>query len=170
MAIFKIALNNLFDNEELFISPDDLYGVSNHGISLRFLQSIGKNFTEGELNKLTKEEVEDIYFQHLWLPNEYQSIDSQQIANKVFHTATKLGIKTANRFLQQAINFYDCDLIVDGDLKENELITLNFITEDDEKEILSLYRLLQKEHYSNIIINRPEKINYFQEWINFAEL
>ena len=174
MASFKEAIKRVFENEGGYVdNSNDLGGTTNWGISLRFLQSIDKTATSQTIKNLSKENAEDLYFQHFWLPNKYNEVNSQVIAEKVFDTAVNIGSKMANRFLQQSINIVmlaDEKLTEDGIIGTKTINTLNMLHEEDaDNNILRIYSLLQKEYYSKIIINRPEQIVFLKGWFNRAD-
>lgn len=175
MSSFKIAIDKVLKDEGGYVeNKRDLGGVTNYGISLRFLQTINKEATKETIQKLTKEEAEDLYYNHFWLANRYDEIQSQEIANKVFNTAVNVGPVVANRFLQTTLNiliFHGKKLEEDGLIGEQTIETVNLLyNEDVEDNVLKVYSLLQKEYYAKIIINRPEQIVFFKGWFKRADI
>ncbi len=173
MANFKEAITKIFKNEGGYVdNPLDLGGTTNWGISLRFLQSIDRTATKATIKNLTKGQAEDLYFQHFWLPNKYDEIKSQKVAEKVFDTAVNLGAKMANRFLQATLNiiiFNGAKIAEDGILGAKSINAINVLAEEDvDQSILKVYELLQKEYYAKIVINRKEQVAFLKGWFNRA--
>ncbi len=175
MASFKEAISKVFKNEGGYVdNSKDLGGTTNWGISLRFLQTIDKTVTKETIKNLTKEEAEDIYFAHFWLPNKYNEIKSQKVAEKVFDTSVNMGSKVGNRFLQSTLNitiFNGKPLDEDGIIGKKTIDAINFLDgEDVDKNILKVYSLLQKEYYAKIVISRPEQSVFLKGWFNRASV
>lgn len=174
MANFKEAITQVLGNEGGYVdSVEDLGGVTNYGISLRFLQSINIAATADTIKNLSIEAAEEIYFEHFWLANNYDAIASQAVAEKVFDTAVNMGSRVANRFLQRALNiliFNGIPLKEDGVIGAGTISTVNALYgEDVDGNILKIYSLLQKEHYGKIVINRPHQRVFLGGWFKRAD-
>ena len=174
MANFKEAIDKVLEHEGGYVNnPLDLGGTTNFGISLRFLQSIDATANIETIKNLTLEEAEELYFNHFWLSSNCDKIKSQSIAEKVFDTAVNTGSKVANRFLQSTLNiiiFNGKPLVEDGYIGAETINAINLLEgEDVDGNILKVYRLLQKEHYAKIVINRAEQLTFLKGWFNRAD-
>ncbi len=154
---------NLKHNKELI----------NYGISLRFLQTVYADATKHTLANLTKNDIEQLYFDYFWLPNHYDKLVSQELAEKLFDTTVNIGSVIATRLLQRAINI----LILNNDkLNEDGVMSLSTIgivnllyTEGEGGALLEIYRLLQKEYYAQRVFNRNENLTLLESLYKRAE-
>ena len=68
MADFEQAINFVLKNEGgLEENPNDPGGITNHGISLRFLKSIKPDASEEDIRNLTVNQAKTIYYDHFWV-------------------------------------------------------------------------------------------------------
>jgi lysozyme family protein len=104
MADFKKALHVVLNNEQgLSDDPNDPGGITNKGISLRFLKSIDPNATKEDIIGLTDEKIHDLYYQHFWLASPFEQIPYQQLCNVLFDGCVTTGIAPTIKCLQRAI-------------------------------------------------------------------
>ena len=175
MADFKIAIDKVLKNEGGYVdNPLDLGGTTNFGISLRFLQGVDKTATKDTIKNLTLKQAEDLYYNYFWLPNKYNEINSQAIANKIFDTAVNMGSTVANKLLQQALNIVitsDSPLTEDGIIGYTTINTVNRYGSQfmSNRLFLSTYILLQKERYASIVAYRNDQVVFLKGWLKRAE-
>lgn len=169
MANFDEAVARVLKNEGGYIdNSKDKGGVTNYGISLRFLMNINKQATPETIRDLTIAEAKELYLNHFWLPNKYQELNSQRLANKVFDTSVNMGAKMGNRFLQIAINILtNKGIVEDGIIGSKTIDIINSLEVDNN--LLRIYSLLQKEYYSSIVINNNSQIAFLKGWFNRAQ-
>jgi lysozyme family protein len=89
---------------------EDPGGLTNLGISTRFLQSIGD---PRDVRDLTMADAVELYRRHFW--NKVKGDDlPDPLAAAVFDHAVNAGPGTAVRLLQTLLNEYGANLVVDG--------------------------------------------------------
>jgi len=89
---------------------EDPGGLTNLGISTRFLRSIGD---PRDVRDLTVADAVELYRRHFW--NKVKGDDlPEPLATTVFDHAVNAGPGTAGRLLQTLLNEYGADLAVDG--------------------------------------------------------
>ena len=102
MAIFKIAVDKFFDKYSFYMKGQNMdscpYGL------LRSLSSIDKKLNYENVGDVSQDYLEDLYFEHYWIKNNYHTIASQEIANKMLDVSINMSNKLACLFLQQALN------------------------------------------------------------------
>lgn len=111
MADFDEALKFVLANEGgLSDNPNDAGGLTNFGISLRFLRSFGDKYDfnkngilEDDIKALTKEQVALIYYQEFWRAAPFEKILNDRIANYVFDCCVHHGVAVGIRLLQRAL-------------------------------------------------------------------
>ncbi len=177
MADFKQAISKVLKNEGGYVdNPNDLGGTTNFGISLRFLQTIDKMATKETIKNLTLEKAEDLYYKYFWLPNKYDKINSQRVANKVFDTAVNMGSTVANKLLQRALNVcirnHNSPFVEDGiigSITINETNNITGVIEHEDRFFILVYQLLQKERYASIVANKNNQVIFLKGWLKRAE-
>ena len=115
MASFDEAVKNILVIEGGFVdNPNDPGGATNHGISLRFLQTI-KDYELGDIDndgdidyfdvaEMKVVEAKALYKKYWWDKYKYEDIPDQAVANKIFDMSVNMGARQAHRLLQRAIN------------------------------------------------------------------
>ncbi len=137
MASFDLAVKYVLENEGgLSDNPSDPGGITNFGISLRFLKSIPdarlRKYgifdypNEDTIRTLTVDQAKSIYKGEFWSCANFDDIVSQDIANYIFDMCVNHGIATGIKITQRAL--WACtkkrEPVDDGILGPN---TLNFI-------------------------------------------
>ncbi len=112
MSSFEEAVNYVLKNEGgLEENSSDPGGITNFGISLRFLRSIknpnkygpfGESITEDDIRHMTVDQAKGIYRGEFWNNAPFDQIENQPIANYVFDTAVNFGIAPAIKCAQRA--------------------------------------------------------------------
>ena len=95
--------------------PADAGGATNFGVSLRWLKAQGlledleqQDRTQDEIavvREMTQEQASALYKSYFWNPNNYDAIDSQLVATKIFDCAVNMGAPRAHRIVQVALGF-----------------------------------------------------------------
>ncbi len=128
MSELKLAMPTIFTHEGRYVNnPSDPGGMTNFGISLKFLLQTGDldkdGWLDGDVNrdgKLTSEDIRamkepdaarlyDLYF---WSKQCYGVINDQSVATKVFDFAVNMGSVGANRCLQRAVRAANSSIIL----------------------------------------------------------
>ena len=93
-------------------NPSDPGGITNFGISLRFLRELDPDdlkrtgiFTEVSeqtIRELTKEQAEKIYFSEFWLKGPFDKVMNTNLAKYIFDMSVMHGLPQAVRITQRA--------------------------------------------------------------------
>lgn len=109
MSTFELAIPTILKHEGgLSEDPTDPGGITNFGISLRFLQSedirinSDRIINEQDVRDLTLEKATAIYKEYFWERYCYSSIHSQVIATKIFDMCVNMGPLNAHKRIQRA--------------------------------------------------------------------
>lgn len=177
MADFFEAVTYLLNNEGgLEQNSNDSGGVTNYGISLRFLQSLSNSkkylvFSEkinGEdIKNLTIEQAKSIYYGEFWLHAPFEKIINQDLCNYIFDMAVNMGISPAIKCLQRACwaVMHDMYILVDdGILGEKTLHIVNDFL-GKFPELLSALRAERARYYRAIVASRPEQKIFLKGWL-----
>jgi lysozyme family protein len=113
--------------------------------------------------------VEDFYEENFWDINRLSKIESQEIAEELFDTGVNMGVKTAAKMLQEALNLLNRneksfkDLKVDGAVGRMTLSVVNAI--NDYRHLLKTLNGLQFMRYVNICKANPTQERFFIGWL-----
>jgi len=123
---------------------EDPGGLTNLGISTRFLQSIGD---PRDVRDLTVADAVELYRRHFW--DKVRGDDlPDPLAAAVFDHAVNAGPGTAGRLLQTLLNEYGADLAVDGAIGPATLQALANLGADPEW-LANKYLWLRIRDYAN---------------------
>jgi lysozyme family protein len=144
---------------------NDKGGITNFGISLKFLKSINPNATEQNIKNLTMQDAKLLLYKYFWLPNNYQDIKSQKIASKVFDIAINCGAYMANIFLQSATNLLDYSppILEDGIIGPKSIAAINLCNQ------AALYDTLKYNaiaYYIALIVANKTQSVFKEGWLN----
>ena len=176
MANYEAARRHLMIMEGgLSNRLDDPGGITNYGVSLRWLQSVGEigadGFLIGDLDQdgdvdaddiraMTPEKSAELYRSQWWDRYRYGSINDQAIATKIFDFAVNMGPRQAHILAQRALRATGKMVVEDGILG---LITLQSINDFAPRGILPALRSEAAGFYRSL--NKPTFIN---GWLNRA--
>jgi lysozyme family protein len=169
---FLKAMPYVFLHEGGFNSiKGDSGGATNWGVSLRFLKTLGAKGDidhDGDVDwldiqKMTKEEAEQIYFDNFWKPL-YEKF-TEKLSIKIFDTAVNMGLSGSNKVLQRALNALGPNIVVDGIVGPGTFIE---VAKYQEVNLLKSFCLRQKEYYDNIITKDPTQAKFKTGWENRA--
>lgn len=132
MADFNVAWEKTADVEKgLSDNPADRGGITNLGISLRFLQSIGDadldGFADGDINHdgivnrddvlaITDPDARKLAYRYFWTAMRCDELPDQLVAGKVFDLAVNMGPGTSALILQRALRACGKPVRQDGHL------------------------------------------------------
>lgn len=159
MSEFIPAVEYVLKNEGgLSENPKDPGGITNFGISLRFLKNVSPEnvaaygvydpVDANSIRDLTEAQAVKIYQGEFWAAEPWETIRSQSLCNYVFDMAVSMGIGTAIKCVQRALRscLLDRTLKVDAILGPNTQHYIN-ITDNAvlmaalRSERMSVYRL-----------------------------
>ena len=181
---FKNAVQAVLDNEGGFVNdPADPGGATNHGISLRFLRSIGHldadgdgrpdgdvNF-DGDIDHndiliLTTDQAIGLYRAHFWDRYDYASLPPM-VGEKVFDLAVNAGPVQAHKLLQRALRACGQNVVDDGIIGPKTKQSIKRLDVLDF-EILVALRSEAAGFYRGLVIRRPEFSKYLRGWLSRA--
>lgn len=181
MDKFDTAVMHLLHNEGgLSENPKDPGGITNFGISLRFLRSLDdaklKSFgifeppTDETIRALTEEQAIKIYEQEFWNRSNFVSIDNLDLCVYVFDAAVNMGLAPAIKCLQRACwaVFRNTDSVTeDGILDKKTLAKVNE-NPNYALEILAAMRSERAGDYRMIVVSHPSSEEFLHGWISRA--
>ena len=114
MSNFEMAIDFVLKNEGgLVDSPHDAGGITNYGISFRFLKSLSPEslkacgiyepVCEQTIRDLSLNQAKLIYQNEFWNHAPFEKIGNQEIVNYIFDMAINMGIAPAIKCVQRAI-------------------------------------------------------------------
>lgn len=153
MADPNQAIAITLKNEGGYVNnPADSGGPTKYGIT-------SKDFF-GDISAITVEQATAFYLSKFWNPL-YNSILSQDIANKLEDMGVLAGVGTAVKCLQRALN-----------LPDNEItgffgpITLSLINSTNSTILLAVYRHLLNTHFEAVVTTNPKDAIFLKGWEN----
>ncbi len=159
---FDIMFNHLLKHEGGYNDiKEDKGGATNYGISLRFLKTINKDANKDTIKNLTKDDAKKLYFTHFYSINNFDMINNQKVANKLFDMCVNMGNNKAIKILQECLN-----VKVDGFCGVNTINAINFI---DGGKLIDLLVCRQREFYNEIVRNNLTQMIFLNGWLKRAE-
>lgn len=140
--------------------PDDPGGITNHGISLRFLRRVRPGARPDEIRNLTRDEAIELYRRHFWERYGYGRLPDVSIATKVFDLSVNMGPRGAHVCLQRALRAAGEPVFEDGILGPKTLAAVHRARSD---VLLAALRSEAAGYYRNR--RRPK---YIAGWLNRA--
>lgn len=164
MSDFEQAFKYLMKNEQgLEVDPNDAGGITNYGISLRFLKSlpadklrtygIFEEVSEQTIRDLRLDQAKSIYKGEFWSAAPFERLRNQDVCNYLFDSAVNMGVAPAIKCAQRACwsIMRKCDLLDDGVLGDRTLAIFglcgNLMMAAMRSERAGYYRLI--EHIGN---------------------
>lgn len=172
---FETAVSVILKHEGVLSNnPKDPGGITNYGISLRWLKSAGLDLNcDGIINAMDIElinsrEAEQLYYKYWWAPNHYEAINNLDVAIKLFDMAVNMGSGTSTKIAQNAVNsFIEVPIETNGQLGAHTIAAINSLTNEDKGGVLiHKIRVLQINHYQSIVANHPELRGFLNGWLN----
>lgn len=147
-------------------------GVTNWGISLRFIRVLGLDINhDGTINQadilgLSQPAAIEIYRKYWWDKYHYNAFNDIQIACKVFDLSVNMGPMTSHKLLQIAINRLNVKPIaVDGIIGGNTIAAANELNGDELHQQL---RDCAQHHYIQLIADNHNLSCFKNGWMNRA--
>jgi len=175
MSDFETAVNYVIRNEGgLTENPSDPGGVTNFGISLRFLRAIApeslrkygifdNEVDEQTIRNLTIDQAKNIYRGEFWDHAPFDRIINQEHCNFIFDMAVNMGIAPAIKCVQRA-----CWAV----MKKWEQITDDGILGDQTLAairqcgflIMPPIRAERGSYYRSLVSNNPQLKEFLRGW------
>jgi len=172
MADLQAALSTIFRHEGGLVDhPSDPGGITNYGISARFLIQSGRvNTKKAALDMvlaMTKERAGTIYRDDWWRPMNLAAVYSQTVATKVLDLSINMGIKTGAKMLQRCVNIIEpeSELTVDGILGPVTILAANRI---DPYWVMAELRVAAANRYRSLITRNPNLAAFRKGWMRRA--
>lgn len=170
---FKIAVNFVLSHEGgLTKDLRDPGGITNYGISLRFLKAAGLDINadghidEEDIKALRKEDAIEIYRNKWWDKYGFERIHSLNVAKKIFDLAVNMGSYWGICILQKAVNYAGySELEMDGILGIETIAATNVCKDQYLLPSIKEYAI---DHYKDIVRKHPELGIFLRGWINRA--
>lgn len=179
MSDFLPAVEYVLARENgLVEDKNDRGGITNFGISLRFLSSLSSEnikkycpdsktiWLPDLIKTLTKNEAKAIYLGEFWNKSLFEKIPSQEVCNYIFDMSVNLGIAPAIKCAQRACwsMMRERSILDDGILGEITLAKIkefgNFLLPAMRSERAGYYRL--------VVASKPNNEKFINGWLNRA--
>lgn len=152
MATFEAAIPATLAWEGgLVDDPNDPGGVTNFGISKR-------SYPDLDIRALTREQACEIYRREFW---QYDGIESQAVASKLFDAGVNLGTHRAVLFMQALVG-------VPADGRYGPL-TEGGVNGSQEQILLPAYRARLADYYRALVQAHPQLQKFIRGWLRRAE-
>lgn len=147
-------------------------GITDYGISLRFLRQVGLNIDDepaiddADIKALTKPEAISIYREYWWDKYNYAQLEHIEIVSKLFDLSVNMGESSGVKILQRSINRLQANQIaVDGILGKKTILAANT---NDPIQLREQMRWCAKEKYLTILSANPAMEWCRNGWLNRA--
>ncbi|HEB92608.1 MAG TPA: N-acetylmuramidase [Gammaproteobacteria bacterium] len=157
MADFNKAIGKTLAHEggaKFTDDPMDRGGATKYGISQRAYPNV-------DIRNLTEQQARDIYKRDYWDRIRADEITSQAIAENIFDTAVNMGVRTASRLAQVALDIEPADGIIGSQ-------SLKIIDAADESSFIANYTIAKIARYTYICNRNKSQKKYLLGWINRA--
>lgn len=175
MGEFNSAVVYVLQNEGgLQEDPKDSGGITNYGISLRFLRSIkdskkyginAETINSETIKELTLDQAKSIYKQEFWDHAPFERINNQNNCNFIFDMAVNMGISPAIKCAQRSCwaVLKQRNILVDDGILGNQTIEL---MNRCSIYLLAAMRSERAGDYRLIAEKNPNDKEYLNGWLN----
>lgn len=153
----------------------DKGGVTNFGISLRYLQSLGKVgdynsdglINDNDIKLIDKKRAVALYKDGFWDKYGYGRINNEALAEKMFDLSVNMGPVNAHKLLQKAINLmrFENLILEDGIFGQQ---TINAINISNPKNLLLCLKGVSAWYYIQIVDKNPSQKVFIKGWLKRA--
>lgn len=173
---FLAALQQTLKKEGRLVDHKaDRGGVTDYGISLRFLKGLPDldgdldgdgHVTEADITALTPGEVARLYRKYFWDHYRLDEINHDLVAIKAFDLLVNMRSKPAVKIIQRALRACNKPVLEDGLLGSKTFAAINDIR--DQLNPLAAMRSEAYGHYRLIIAADPTQGVFHNGWKNRA--
>ena len=154
--------------------PDDRGGITNFGISIKFLKGTGDKYCkDGKylqyLHELTIDQAKEIYHAEFWL-EVYELVEIDLFREYIFDMVINHGRDIAHKLLQRGLwAAGDRRIKDDGIFGKETLQSLNssYISSIAVPAYFSL-RAIRTQYYHCIVSHHPEQEKFLEGWLRRA--
>lgn len=169
MSSFDLAIPTILRHEGgLVDNPCDPGGITNHGVSLRWLRSKG---LAGDLNHdgdvdaddirvMTVDDAKSFYLTYWWNAYHYSNIIAQAVATKIFDSAVNMGAPRAHSIAQNILG-----VATDGILGPKSFAELNAMP---SLKFITMYQDALAAFYRRLVYLDPRRQQFLKGWLNRA--
>ncbi len=173
MDYWPIAIKFLLNHEGgLSNNPRDHGGITNFGISLRYLKSMDIDIDgdgdsdEEDIRAIDKESASNIYKRYWWDKFHYYKINDGHIACKILDMSVNMGSARAHKLIQEGLNNFDNNLKIDGILGALSYQAIGKIINDGHaNDFVNELRDLSARYYINLVRRIPELKFFLNGWL-----
>ncbi len=183
MSKFEFAIPLVMKHEGgLAYDPADPGGITNMGISLRFLSSLARLHPEiipqldidknnllnsNDVKSINLEKATQLYYRYFWEPYGYKNITNQSLANKLFDLSVNLGPNIAAKLLQKAYCQISpsTKLHIDGTLGKNSYQYINQLDKEQTNKLLTIFCKFAADYYQNLVKKHPILKKFLNGWL-----
>ena len=148
---------------------NDAGGITNYGISLRFLK-LNKIDVDGDgdvdrddVIHLTKDEATRIYLKQWWDKYDYRQINAPAISTKVMDGSVNMGAKQIHKIVQRALNkILPHPIVIDGSFGKQTYYAINSV---NAFLLLQKIREEEKLFYLHIINTHTQYACFKKGWL-----
>lgn len=169
MSDFKKSFDEILKFEGNYSNhPLDKGGKTKFGITEEVARINGY---EGDMSVLPIELARAIYKLEYWDKLCLDYVTDDKTATEIFDIAVNMGIKSAGRMIQEALNLLNRDeadwkeITVDGIIGTQTLTILNALPISDYKYLYKILNGLQFKRYYDIVKMNPSQEVFFRGWI-----
>lgn len=173
---FDLAIDKVLKHEgSLVDNPNDPGGITNLGISLRFLKGVNPlslkkyGFNPETINKdtikqLTLDQAKTLYLHEFWEHAPFSRINRQDLATYLFDMAVNMGIAPAIKCIQRACwaVLHDRSIVDDGVMGDKTIDAIN----QCGFYLLPVLRAERSSYYRCIVTRNPSQQEFLNGWLN----
>jgi lysozyme family protein len=161
MSEFGPAFNLIIDHEDskrLGLITHDEGHITKWGISSRA-------FPDVDIAALTLKDALKIYHDRIWVPGNFERLESQAVANHVFDRAVNCGTREGVGILQTALNSLGAVLAVDGVLGSKTAAAANGVPGPILLQALYHEAVM---FYGRLVTQHPARLPELLSWLDRA--
>ena len=167
MSDFNLAIPTILRHEGgLVDNPNDPGGITNFGVSLRWLHSKGLagdlnhdgDVNAADIKLMTKADATQFYLTYWWNAYHYSNIIAQAVATKVFDAAVNMGAPRAHSMVQAVLGMNQ----IDGILGPKSMAELNAMP---SLKFIVAYQEAMAQFYRRLVYLNPARQEFLKGWL-----
>ena len=159
MSNYGCAFKTLLEFEGGYVNdPDDLGGETNFGISKRA-------YPDRDIKRLTRDEVEDIYYYDFWRRYRLDEINDMHISTQALLAFVNMSPRSASIIFQEALSEVGVNLHMDGIVGSK---TISSINNCDNISLKNAIRVELMRFYVNRVNINSSQTKFLVGWARRA--